>query len=57
MGLEALDQAVANLKAELEKFGRGNNSAGTRARKFCQEVKKAVQEIRQEIQTKRKAEA
>lgn len=56
MGMEKLEQALESLRVEFEKFQRGNNSAGTRARKCCQEVKKAAQEIREEIQEKRKGE-
>ena len=56
MGTEKLEQAVEKLKIEYEKFMRGNNAAGTRARKYCQEIKKASQEIRDEIQEKRKSE-
>jgi archaellum component FlaC len=56
VGLEALDREIEALKVEYEKFTRGNNSAGTRARKVLQNIKKAAQELRDEIQSKRKAE-
>jgi archaellum component FlaC len=55
LGLEKLEQEVEALKVEYEKFSRGNNSAATRARKCLQNIKKAAQEIRDEIQDKRKA--
>lgn len=54
MGIEKLEQQIELLKVEYEKFSRGNNSAGTRARKVLQDIKKAAQEIRTEIQEKRK---
>lgn len=54
LGLEKLEQEIENLKAEYDKFMKGNNSAGTRARKCLQEIKKASQTIRDEIQTVRK---
>ncbi|MBD3391627.1 MAG: histone H1 [Chitinivibrionales bacterium] len=50
MSLEPLLNEIENLKAEYEKFQRGNKSAGTRARKCLQNVKKAAQDIRVEIQ-------
>ncbi len=56
MGLEKLEQELEALRVEYEKFQRGNNSAGTRARKICQNIKKAAQELRNDIQVKRKGE-
>jgi len=53
MDLTKLMTEIENLKVELEKFERGNKSAGTRARKVCQEIKKAVQEVRDQIQNKK----
>ncbi len=53
MDLTKLTTEIENLKVELEKFERGNKSAGTRARKVCQNIKKAVQEIRIQIQEKK----
>ena len=53
MDLTKLMTEIENLKVELEKFERGNKSAGTRARKVCQNIKKAVQEIRIQIQEKK----
>jgi len=50
MGLQKLLDEVELLKAEFEKFERGNKSAGTRARKHLQEIKKISQDIRVEIQ-------
>lgn len=36
-------------------FNKGNQAAGTRARKALQEIKELAQEIRLEIQAKKKA--
>lgn len=54
MSLEALLNEIENLKIEYEKFQRGNKSAGTRARKCLQGVKKAAQDLRVEIQSDKK---
>ncbi len=56
MGLEKLEQEIEALRLEYDKFQRGNNSAGTRARKICQNIKKEAQELRNQIQSKRKGE-
>ena len=45
-----LEEEVMNFKREYEKFERGNKSAGTRARKVLQDIKKTCQEIRVSIQ-------
>lgn len=45
-----LEEEVMNFKREYEKFQRGNKSAGTRARKILQDIKKTCQEIRVSIQ-------
>ena len=49
-----LDTEVENFKREYEKFERGNKSAGTRARKVLQDIKKTCQEIRVSIQGAKK---
>jgi hypothetical protein len=56
MGLQKLIDEIELLKAEYEKFERGNKSAGTRARKCLQNVKKICQEIRIQIQDAKKKE-
>jgi hypothetical protein len=56
MGLNNLLAEIELLKAEYEKFEQGNKSAGTRARKHLQNLKKFAQELRVEIQTKKTAE-
>jgi hypothetical protein len=50
MGLQSLLNEVELLKAEYDKFERGNKSAGTRARKHLQNIKKFAQDLRVEIQ-------
>ena len=50
MGLQKLLDELEVLKGEYEKFERGNKSAGTRARKSLQNIKKISQEIRIQIQ-------
>jgi hypothetical protein len=56
MDLQNLVDEVENLKIEVEKFNRGNKSAGTRARKSLQNIKKICQEIRIKIQETKKQE-
>jgi histone H1-like protein Hc1 len=55
MGLNNLLAEIELLKVEYEKFERGNKSAGTRARKHLQAVKKLAQDLRVEIQSKKSA--
>ena len=40
-----------------EKFVEGNNSAGTRVRKYMQNIKKLAQDIRVEVQNQKHAVA
>ena len=54
--IENLDEEVLNLKREYDKFNRGNKSAGTRARKILQDIKKTCQELRVAIQGAKKEE-
>jgi vacuolar-type H+-ATPase subunit E/Vma4 len=56
MSLQKLLDEIELLKAEYEKFERGNKSAGTRARKNLQNIKKICQEIRTQIQESKKKE-
>jgi hypothetical protein len=50
MSLQKLLDEIEALKVEYEKFERGNKSAGTRARKSLQNIKRICQEIRIQIQ-------
>jgi len=54
--IQALENEIANLKEEFEKFERGNKSAGTRARKVLQNIKRISQDIRIHIQDAKKGE-
>ena len=54
--MQSLLDEVEILKQEFEKFERGNKSAGTRARKCLQNIKKISQEIRVQIQDTKKSE-
>jgi hypothetical protein len=56
MSLQKLADEIELLKAEYEKFERGNKSAGTRSRKILQNIKKICQEIRIKIQEAKKKE-
>jgi hypothetical protein len=56
MSLEPLLNEIENLKAEYEKFQRGNKSAGTRARKCLQNIKKQAQDLRTTIQETKKTD-
>ena len=42
--IQALENEIGLLKEEYEKFERGNKSAGTRARKILQNIKRLSQE-------------
>ena len=47
---EALKNIIASMEADVEKFNNGNAAAGTRVRKALQDLKKAAQDFRVEIQ-------
>ena len=40
---------------DTEKFVEGNNSAGTRVRKYMQSIKNLAQEVRREVQNQKNA--
>lgn len=44
-----LKEIVEACYGDIEKFNKGNKSAGTRVRKAMQDVKKQAQEVRQAI--------
>ena len=54
--IQALETEIASLKEEFEKFERGNKSAGTRARKVLQNIKRISQDIRIQIQSSKKSD-
>lgn len=52
--IQSLEQELENFKLEYEKFERGNKSAGTRARKILQNIKRISQDLRVLIQDVKK---
>ncbi len=54
--LQNLENELELLKAEYAKFERGNKTAGTRARKHLQNIKKMSQDLRNSIQCSKKEE-
>ena len=53
--LEQMEKEVLLACQDSEKFGEGNNSAGTRVRKYMQSIKKLAQEVRVEVQDQKHA--
>jgi len=47
--LEKIKTLVEELTTDTTKFFKGNNSAGTRARKLAQDIKTQLQTLRTEI--------
>ena len=54
--IEKIKTLVEELSVDTTKFFKGNNSAGTRARKTAQELKNLLQTLRTEILDERKKE-
>ena len=54
--LNKIKSLVEEMSIDTEKSFKGNNSAGTRARKTAQEIKTLLQELRKEILEQRKSE-
>ena len=54
--LEQIKTLVEELSVDTTKFFKGNNSAGTRARKLSQDIKNLLQKLRTEILDERKKE-
>lgn len=52
--LEKIKEMTETLTVDVTKFFKGNNSAGTRARKSAQEIKALLQTLRNEILVERK---
>jgi len=54
--LEELKQMVANFEDDYIKFEeKGNKTAGTRARKYLQEIRNLAKDVRMEISEAKKA--
>ena len=49
--VEKIQEVLAEVQGDVEKFTNGNKSAGTRIRKAMQEIKGLAQEVRTEVQT------
>lgn len=56
MDIKPFLDEVEIFKAEIDKFERGNKSAGTRARKSLQTIKKIAHELRIQIQDTKKTD-
>jgi hypothetical protein len=54
--LEKIKTLTEELSVDTIKFYKGNNSAGTRARKLAQDLKNLLQTLRTEILEERKKE-
>lgn len=54
--IEKIKTLTEELSVDTTKFFKGNNSAGTRARKIAQDLKNLLQELRIEILEERKKE-
>jgi hypothetical protein len=52
--LEKIKTLTEELSVDTTKFFKGNNSAGTRARKLAQDLKNLLQKLRTEILEERK---
>jgi len=51
---EDIKNLVAAMEADVLKFNNGNAAAGTRVRKALQDIKKAAQAMRIEVQAQKK---
>jgi len=54
--IEKIKTLTEELSVDTTKFFKGNNSAGTRARKLAQDLKNLLQKLRTEILEERKKE-
>ena len=48
--MQKLEREFISADQDTEKFVEGNNSAGTRVRKYMQSIKNLAQEVRKEVQ-------
>ena len=55
--LKKIGQEFDSIETNAEKFVEGNNSAGTRVRKYMQQVKNIAQKIRVEVQEQKNSVA
>ena len=55
--MQQIEREFIAAAVDSEKFVEGNNSAGTRVRKYMQSIKKLAQEVRVEVQEQKHAVA
>jgi len=51
--MQRLEREFISAAQDTEKFVEGNNSAGTRVRKYMQSIKNLAQEVRKEVQNQK----
>ena len=51
--MQKLEREFISAAQDSEKFVEGNNSAGTRIRKYMQNIKNLAQEVRKEVQNQK----
>lgn len=47
---DEIKKIVSEMEADVQKFENGTNAAGKRVRAFCQDIKKACQGLRTDVQ-------
>lgn len=47
---EKIKQLITDMESDTQKFYNGNNAAGTRVRKHLQDIKKACNDMRNDVQ-------
>jgi uncharacterized protein YeeX (DUF496 family) len=52
--IDEIENIVAEMRKDYEKFMDGNNAAGARVRKMCQAIKTKCQDIRIDVQNIKK---
>ena len=55
--MQDMEKVLIPCAEDAEKFAEGNNSAGTRVRKYMQKIKAFAQEVRVEVQEQKHAVA
>jgi|TARA_R110002073_G_scaffold97607_3_gene224311 hypothetical protein len=55
--VEKIQEVLAEVQGDVEKFANGNKAAGTRIRKAMQEIKGLAQTVRTEVQTIKNSES
>jgi hypothetical protein len=55
--MQDMEKVFTSCVEDIEKFVDGNNSAGTRVRKYMQNIKNIAQEVRVEVQKQKNSVA